>query len=120
MLKFCYGRSEVAKKTLEIRGILITACRVIESIRSKSWFAQPKNKKKAGAEEQEKPKRRRGRPCRKSNDEAAGDGHRKKGGRQRGRKRGYGKSKDGAGAVDVKPHKRQRNLLKGSGNRVGG
>ncbi|ONM06881.1 Transcription factor jumonji (jmjC) domain-containing protein [Zea mays] len=87
---------------------------------SKSWFAQLKNKKKAGAEEQEKPKRKRGRPCRKSNDEAAGDRHRKKGGRQRGRKRGYGKSKDGAGAVDVKPPKRQRNLLKGSGNRVGG
>ena len=77
----------------------------------KSGAAQPKNKKEAEAEEQKMPKR--GRQCRKSNDEATEDKPKKKAGRQRGEKSGDGKSKDDA--VDEKPPKRQNNRLKGSG-----
>jgi hypothetical protein len=51
--------------------------------------------------------------CRKSNDEVADDEHKKKGGRQRGQKSGYCKSKDGVGAIKVKSPKRQSNLQKG-------
>jgi hypothetical protein len=57
--------------------------------------------------------------CCKSNDEAADDEHKKKGGRQRGQKSGYFKSKDGAGAIEVKSPKRQSNLQKGYGKHVG-
>ncbi|KAG0548632.1 hypothetical protein BDA96_01G183200 [Sorghum bicolor] len=81
----------------------------------KSGAAQPKNKKEADADAEAQKKPKRGRPCRKSNDEATDDKPKKKPGRPRGEKSGDGKSKDGA--VDEKPPKMQGNRLKGSSKR---